>query len=75
MRNIFAIGESLLDIIFSDGLPNSAKAGGSMLNSVVSLGRIGLPVHFITEYGLDSPGKLIYLQIQGRSDCYSAGIS
>jgi fructokinase len=59
MRKIFAIGESLLDIIFSDGHPDSAKAGGSMLNSVVSLGRIGLPVCFITEYGMDSAGKLI----------------
>lgn len=59
MRKIFAIGESLLDIIFNDGIPDSAKAGGSMLNSIVSLGRIGLPVFFITEYGMDSAGNLI----------------
>jgi len=69
MRKIFAIGESLVDIIFSDGIPNSAKAGGSMLNSVVSIGRIGLPVFFITEYGTDSPGKLIdsFLEENGVS--------
>jgi fructokinase len=59
MRKIYAIGESLLDIIFRDGQLQAAKAGGSMLNSVVSLGRIGLPVYFISEYGLDDTGNLI----------------
>jgi fructokinase len=59
MRNIYAIGESLVDIIFSKGEPKAAKAGGSMLNSAVSLGRIGLPVSLITEYGDDDPGELI----------------
>jgi fructokinase len=59
MRKIYAIGESLLDIIFSEGKLQAAKAGGSMLNSVVSLGRIGLPVYFISEYGLDDTGNLI----------------
>lgn len=59
MRKIYAIGESLVDIIFSKGEPKTAKAGGSMLNSAVSLGRIGLPVSFISEYGDDDPGALI----------------
>jgi fructokinase len=59
MRRIYAIGESLLDIIFQNGQPKTAKPGGSMLNSVVSLGRIGLPVSFISEYGLDDIGNLI----------------
>ena len=59
MRKIYAIGESLLDIIFNKGEPQTTKAGGSMLNSVVSLGRIGLPVSFISEYGLDEVGNLI----------------
>jgi len=59
MRKIYAIGESLVDIIFSKGEPRAAKAGGSMLNSAVSLGRIGLPVSLITEYGADDPGSLI----------------
>jgi len=59
MRKIYAIGESLVDIIFSNGEPKTAKAGGSMLNSAVSLGRIGLPVSLITEYGDDDPGALI----------------
>ena len=59
MRKIYAIGESLLDIIFRDGQPQTAKAGGSMLNSVVSLGRLSLPVSFISEYGVDDVGNLI----------------
>jgi len=59
MRRIYAIGESLLDIIFQNGKPEIAKAGGSMLNSVVSLGRLGLPVSFISEYGLDKIGNMI----------------
>ena len=59
MRRIFTAGESLVDIIFSDDQPRAASAGGAMLNTSVSLGRIGLPVFFISEYGLDDPGNLI----------------
>lgn len=59
MRKIYAIGETLLDIIFRDSQPQTAKAGGSMLNSVVSLGRMSLPVSFISEYGCDDVGNLI----------------
>ena len=59
MRKIYAIGESLLDIIFREDQPQTAKAGGSMLNSVVSLGRMKLPVSFISEYGYDDVGNLI----------------
>ena len=59
MRKIYAIGESLVDIIFRGGQPQAAKAGGSMLNSAISLGRIGLPVALITEYASDDVGNLI----------------
>jgi fructokinase len=59
MRKIFGIGETVLDIIFKYGQPQAAKAGGSVLNSVVSMGRMGLPVSFISEYGLDDVGHLI----------------
>jgi fructokinase len=59
MRRIYGIGETVLDIIFKDSQPQAAKAGGSMLNSVVSLGRIGLPVWFISEYGKDDVGNLV----------------
>lgn len=56
MRKIFTIGETVLDIIFKNGQPVAATAGGSMLNTAVSLGRLGLPVHFISEYGIDPVG-------------------
>jgi fructokinase len=59
MRKIYGIGETVLDIIFKEGQPQAAKAGGSVLNSMVSMGRIGLPVSFISEYGADDVGKLI----------------
>lgn len=59
MRKIFGIGETVLDIIFKDNQPQAAKAGGSVLNSAVSMGRMGLPVSFISEYGQDDVGTLI----------------
>jgi fructokinase len=59
MRKIYGIGETLLDIIFKNSQPQAAKAGGSVLNSVVSLGRMGLPIFFISEYGQDDVGNLI----------------
>ena len=59
MRRIFGIGETVLDIIFKNGQPQAAKPGGAMLNSLVSLGRAGLPVHFISEYADDDVGGLI----------------
>ena len=59
MRNIYAIGETLLDIIFKSGQPQAAKPGGAMLNSAVSLGRIGLPVNLISEYADDDVGSII----------------
>ena len=59
MRKIYGIGETVLDIIFKNGQPQAAKAGGSVLNSAVSMGRMGLPVSFISEYGQDDVGSLI----------------
>jgi fructokinase len=59
MRKIYGIGETVFDIIFKNGQPQAAKAGGSVLNSVVSMGRMGLPVSFISEYGKDEVGSLI----------------
>ena len=59
MRKIYGIGETVFDIIFKNGQPQAAKAGGAMLNSTVSLGRIGLPVSFISEYASDEVGSII----------------
>jgi fructokinase len=72
MRKIYGIGETLLDIIFKDDQPQAARAGGSVLNSVVSIGRTGLPVSFISEYGQDDVGNLIdnFLRINGVDSSY-----
>lgn len=59
MRKIYGIGEALLDVIFKNNQPQAAKAGGSVLNSAVSMGRMGLPVSFISEYGKDDIGNII----------------
>ncbi len=72
MRKIYAIGETVFDIIFKNGQPQAAKPGGAMLNSAVSLGRIGLPASFISEYGNDNVGSLIdkFLHENGVSTDY-----
>ena len=38
-RKIIGIGETVLDIVFKDGQPLAAVPGGSVFNSMVSLGR------------------------------------
>lgn len=59
MRKVYGIGETVFDIIFKDGQPQAGKPGGSMLNSVVSIGRAGLPVSFISEFASDKVGDII----------------
>jgi len=59
MRKIFTIGETVLDILFKNKLPVTAKAGGACLNSAVTLGRLNLPVYFLGEYGMDEVGNII----------------
>jgi fructokinase len=59
MRRIYGIGETVLDIIFKDGEPRAAKPGGSSLNACVTLGRLGLDVEFISEYGNDPVGDIV----------------
>lgn len=61
MRKIYFIGETVYDIIFKNGKPVTAKAGGSMLNSTVSMGRMKLPAYFISEYANDNIGNEINL--------------
>jgi len=59
MRKIIGIGETVLDIIFKDGAVVKAVPGGSTFNSMMSLGRMGLNVSFISEVGNDKVGKMI----------------
>ena len=59
MRSVFGIGETILDIIFKEEQPYKAVPGGSVFNGLVSLGRLRVPVTFISEVGKDQVGDLI----------------
>ncbi len=64
MRRVFGLGETVLDIIFKNHQPIAAKAGGSILNTLVSLARVDIPSYFITEIGNDKVGDNIALFLQ-----------
>ena len=59
MRKVIGIGETVLDIIFKNDQPIGAVPGGSVFNGIISLGRSGLPVSFISETGNDRVGERI----------------
>lgn len=59
MRKIYTFGETVYDIIFQNDQAVRAVAGGAMLNTAVSLGRMGLPVSLISELGNDQTGRLV----------------
>lgn len=59
MRKVIGIGETILDIIFQGNQPSAAVPGGSVFNGIVSLGRAGVPVCFISETGNDRVGEII----------------
>ena len=67
MRRIFTIGQSVFDIMFKDEHPFAAKVGGSMLNSSVSLGRLGLDVFFLGEFGNDLAGNITLKFLKGNN--------
>lgn len=64
---IYTLGETVIDVIFKGMQPQSAKVGGSALNTSVSLGRLGIPVSFTSEIGNDELGHwcLSFLQENG----------
>jgi len=70
MRKVYILGETTFDIIFKDRKPIDAKVGGSQLNTSVSLGRLGIPVSFITQFGNDQVGDLSaeFIRKSGISD-------
>ena len=59
MRKVIGIGETILDIIFKNDQPHTAVPGGSVFNGLVSLGRLDVPVSFISEVGNDRVGDII----------------
>lgn len=59
MRKVIGIGETILDIIFKNDQPHTAVPGGSVFNGLISLGRLNVPISFISETGNDHVGEII----------------
>lgn len=59
MRKVIGIGETIFDIIFKGNQPTAANPGGSVFNGLVSLGRLGVPVLFVSELGNDQVAGMI----------------
>jgi fructokinase len=72
MNHIYAVGETILDIIFKDGQPMAARPGGSSFNASITLGRLGAPVTLISEMGNDRVGDMIqeFLKENGVNSRY-----
>lgn len=66
---VYGIGETVLDIIFRDNQPQRAIPGGSVFNSMISLGRCGIECAMIAQTGDDHVGDLTlnYLSDNGVS--------
>jgi len=50
------MGETIMDILFQNDQPVAAVPGGSSFNSIISIGRTGLPCRFIGYTGKDRVG-------------------
>lgn len=72
MKRVIGIGETVLDILFKNDQPQKAVPGGSTFNSIISLGRAGVPCMMVTEVGDDHIGDMTcrYLADNGVSTRY-----
>ena len=72
MRKIIGIGETILDILFKNNQAATSVPGGSTFNSMISLGRVGVPSCFLSEIGDDKVGKIVrtFLIDNGVDDRY-----
>lgn len=59
MGKVIGIGETVFDILFKNNQPVKAVPGGSVYNSIISLGRMGAKASFISEVGDDKIGRII----------------
>lgn len=57
MRKVIGVGETILDILFRNNQPLAAVPGGSCFNSIISLGRTGVPCVFVGYTGGDHVGQ------------------
>lgn len=60
MRKVYSVGETVYDIIFKNDKPVDAKPGGALLNTAVSLGRLGIDAYLIGDLADDKIGDLTY---------------
>ena len=72
MRKIIGIGETILDILFKNNQAATSVPGGSTFNSMISLGRVGIPSCFLSEIGDDKVGGIVrdFLRDNGVDDRY-----
>lgn len=72
MRKIIGIGETILDILFKNNQASTSVPGGSTFNSMISLGRVGVPACFLSEIGDDKVGNIVrtFLSDNGVDDRY-----
>ena len=72
MRKIIGIGETILDILFKENRACGSVPGGSTFNSMISLGRVGMPACFLSEIGDDKVGCIVraFLHDNGVDDRY-----
>ena len=72
MRKIIGIGETILDILFKDHRAATSVPGGSTFNSMISIGRVGVPACFVSEIGGDEVGRIVrtFLCDNGVDDHY-----
>lgn len=81
MAKVVGIGETVFDILFKNGQPVKAVPGGSVYNSIISLGRVGAKASFISEVGDDRIGRLILSHLNDSGVdasavcCFSGGKS
>ncbi len=54
---VIGMGETILDIIFKENQPVAAVPGGSSFNSIISVGRAGVPCSFVGYAGADLVGQ------------------
>lgn len=66
-NKIIGVGETILDIIFHDDIPQAAVPGGSTFNAIISLGRCKVPCSIVTEVGADHVGDIIFRYLQANN--------
>ena len=72
MNKIVGVGETILDILFKNNQPVAAVPGGSSFNSIISVGRAGVPCAFVGYTGADVVGQqtVDFMQKNGVSTEY-----